>query len=447
MNTFVSEYKSKLKTADEAVRVVKSGDIVDYSFCLNFPYLLDEALAKRKDELSNILVRGGMLLQGYIKIIDADPKGEVFSFNSWHFTGYERKLYSKGLCSYIPMTYHNVPSYYRRYLDVDVAFLPVSPMNNKGYFSVGLTNSATRAICEKAKYVILEVNEKMPFVLGDGARNVIHISEADCIVEGPHPELPEVPVPPATETDAIIADSIVERIPDGATIQLGIGGMPNVIGDHLAESDIKDLGCHTEMIADPYLKLWQHGKLTNKRKTTHKGLSVWNLALGSHELYEWLDMNKEAASYPVDHVNDPGIIAETENLISINNAMQIDLFGQINAESNGPVNISGTGGQLDFLMGAYAGKGSASYICMSSTFTSKDGTVHSRILPTLSPGSIITDPRSLVQNVCTEYGIVNLSGLSTWQRAEAIISIAHPKFRDELIKEAQKMNIWRRSNK
>lgn len=446
MNVY-TEYKAKLKTADEAVKVVKPGDRVDYSFCLNFPYLLDEALAKRKEELHDIYIRGGMLIHGFMKVIEADPKGEVFTYDTWHFSGYERKLYSKGLCSYIPMTYHYMPAYYRKYLESEVAFLPVAPMDDKGYFNVGLTNSATRAILETSKYVILEVNEKMPYACGDGVCNVIHISEVDCIVEGEHCEIPEVPTPPATDVDKKIAEQLVERIPDGSTVQLGIGGMIGIVGDFLAESDVRDLGCHTEMLADPYLKLAKAGKLTNRKKRINRGKSVWNLAIGTKDLYDWVDHNDTLESHPVDYVNNPKVISEMDNLISINNALEVDLFGQVTAESSGIRQISGSGGQIDFLLGAFAAENSTSYICMSSTYKTKDGQVQSRIRPTLLEGTIVTDSRNFVENVCTEYGIVNLAAKSTWQKAEALISIAHPDFREDLIKEAEKMKIWRRSNK
>ena len=215
----------------------------------------------------------------------------------------------------------------------------------------------------------------------------------------------------------------------------------------IAQSDLKDLSVHTEMYVDGFVDMAMAGKITGKHKNLDKGRQVFAFAAGSQKLYDYMDRNPDVMGAPVDYTNDVHVISQIDNFISINNAVDMDLFGQINAESAGIKHISSTGGQLDFAMGAYLSKGGKSFICMSSTVTGKDGTVKSRIVPTLTPGSIATDPRSCVHYVVTEYGMVNMKGLSTWERAEAIIGIAHPQFRDELIAEAEKMHIWRRSNK
>ena len=247
--------------------------------------------------------------------------------------------------------------------------------------------------------------------------------------------------------DLAIANLVVPEIPDGACLQLGIGGMPNAVGSLIAKSDLKDLGVHTEMYVDAFVDIAKAGKITGMNKSIDKGRQVYAFGAGTQKLYDYLDENPQCMSAPVNYTNDIRSISALDNFISINNAVDIDLYGQINAESAGTKQISGAGGQLDFVLGASLSNGGKSFICMSSTFTAKDGTVNSRIRPTLANGSIVTDTRANVHYFVTEYGIVNLKGLSSWQKAEAIISVAHPDFRDQLIAEAEQMKIWKQSNK
>ena len=218
------------------------------------------------------------------------------------------------------------------------------------------------------------------------------------------------------------------------------------MGELIAQSDLKDLGMHTELCTDAYLELYRSGKLTNKKKNIDRGKGVFGCAIGSRDLYEWLDDNPGIAAYPLEYVNRPSVIAQLDNVVSINSCVAVDLYGQVAAESAGSRQISGTGGQLDFLTGASASRGGKAFICMSSVYKGKSGNIHSRILPQFN-GDIITSPRSQVYFIATEYGVVNLEGKSTWERAEDLIHIAHPDFRDELIKEAAERKIWRRSNK
>lgn len=232
---------------------------------------------------------------------------------------------------------------------------------------------------------------------------------------------------------------------DGCCVQLGIGGIPNAVGSLVADSDLRDLGVHTEMYVDAYLKMTKAGKITGKYKNIDKYKQVFSFAMGSQELYEFIDDNPGLASYSVDYTNDPRIIASIDDFVSINACVEVDLFGQVSAESVGTRHISGTGGQLDFVEGAYKSKNGQSFVCMTSTFESKGETI-SRIKPVLTLGSTVTDPRTATHMIVTEYGIVNMKGKSTWQRAEALINVAHPDFRDELIKSAQEMKIWRKSN-
>ena len=439
-------YQQKLTTAEEAVKVVKSGDWVDYGWCTNHPIALDKALTARKDELRDVKVRGGVTMW-MPEIAKAEDAGEHFTWNSWHCSGIDRKIMTKGMGFFSPMRYSELPRFYRENLTVDVAMLQVTPMDSHGNFSFALAASHLADMLEKAKVIILEVNKNMPWVYGlTGCE--INIKDVDYVVEGDNPEVAQLGGGgEPTAVDKAVAELIVPQIPNGACLQLGIGGMPNTIGAMIAQSDLKDLGVHTEMYVDGFVDMAMAGKLTGKNKALDKGRQVYAFAAGSKKLYDYVDRNPDVMAAPVDYTNDVRVLAQLDNFISINNAIDMDLFGQVNAESAGLKHISGTGGQLDFVMGAYLSKGGKSFICMSSTVTGKDGTVKSRIVPTLTPGSICTDPRSCVHYIVTEYGMVNLKGLSTWERAEALISIAHPDFREQLIQDAEKMHIWRRSNK
>lgn len=381
-----------------------------------------------------------------IQAVEQDRERRTFTYNSWHCSGYERKLCDEGLCNYIPMIFRNMASYYRRYLTVNVAMISVAPMDSKGFFNFSMVNCTTRAILDAADLIILEVNEHMPHVYG-GQEDCIHISEVDVVVEGEHKPLAQLPIPPATEIDEKIASLLLPHIPDGATIQLGIGGMPNSVGKLMAESDLKDLGMHTELLSDGFVDLYEAGKLTNSRKTLHRGKGVFGIALGSQRLYDWVGENQGLLSFPMDYVNQPSVMAQMENMISINNCIAIDLYGQVSSESAGTRHISGTGGQLDFSTGAYDAPGGKGFICMTSSYRDKSGNLKSRILPKFTQGDIITTPRTQAFYIVTEYGIVNLAGRSTWERAELLISLAHPDFRDELIAAADKQKIWRNSNR
>ncbi len=446
MTAYLSEYQQKLRTAEEAARLVKNGDWVDYGNALGMPELLDQALAARRDELSDIRVRG-MLAVRPIAVVEADPERKTFHYESWYLAGYERKLCERGLCDFVPMDYGWLPAVYRNHIQVDAAFISVTPMNHAGYFSFSTTNSATKAILEKSKIIVLEVNERLPVIPGLYDEQV-HISEIDFVVEGDHPPLAEFQSPEPTEVDQKIAHQIVEKIEDGSTIELGIGGLPSAVGKFIAQSNLKDLGIHTELLTNSFCDLVESGKITNNKKNINRGKSVWTVALGTQQFYDWAADNTSLLSCPVDYVNSPHIMAQNDKLVTINNCVGVDLLGQIFSESAGYRQISGTGGQLDFLTGGFFSNGGKSFICMTSTyFDKKEDRTKSRIVPALREGEIVTDPRGCGVYMVTEWGIATLIGKTVWERAEALINIAHPDFREELIKEAEAKKIWRKSNR
>ena len=442
-----TEYKKKLVSAPEAARLVKSGDWVDYHFGLGSAVELDRALAARKDELSEVKIRGGMRLAP-AAAVESDPKQEHFIYHSWHLSGYERKLSDRGLAYYIPMIYRNMPLFYRKSLEVDVSFGAVSPMDENGYFNFSLTNSASAAICEKAKKVVVEINEKLP-AIRRGRENGIHISQVDLVVETSSPDLPALDPAPFGEVEDRIAGLIIERLRDGVTIQLGVGALPNAVGALIARSGLKDIGVHTEMLVDAYKDLALAGKITNNLKKIDAGLSVFSFGLGSAAFYDWVrDNADQLCSCPINYVNDPSIIAANENVATINNCLEVDLRGQVSSETAGHRQISGTGGQLDFVTGGYLASEGQSFICLTSTYYDKgEGRHKSRIRADLPLGSVVTDPRSQAHLLVTEWGLADLAGRSLWERAERLINIAHPDFRDELIKDAQRLGLWRRSNR
>ena len=442
---YQAQYKSKLTTPDQAVKLVKSGDWVDYTWCTNHPVALDAALAARKDELTDVKIRGGVTMW-MPEIAKAEDAGNHFAWHSWHCSGVDRKIIAKGMGWFSPIRYSELPRYYRENVDVDVVMMQVPPMDEHGNFSLSLAPSHLYDICSRAKNIIVEVNKNLPVVYGL-CKTEINIDQVTYVVEGDDPPVAQLGSSAPSEVDKAVANLIVPQIPNGACLQLGIGGMPNAVGAMIAQSDLKDLGVHTEMYVDGFVDIAMAGKINGKNKNLDYGRQVFAFAAGSQKLYDYVNRNPDVMGATVDYTNDVRVIAQLDKFISINNAVDLDLFGQVNAESAGTKHISGTGGQLDFVMGAYLSNGGKSFICLSSTMTAKDGTVKSRIVPTLTPGSIATDPRSCVQYIVTEYGMVNLKGLSTWERAEALISIAHPDFREELIAEAEKMHIWRRTNK
>lgn len=435
----LEKYRNKIKSPAEAAKVVKSGDWVDFGFGNGFPELFDEALAARRDELQDVKIRGGLVYRPIIHTIDCDPDRKHFQYYSWHLGGYERKMFTAGRLQFVPMLLRLLPEMYRDYLRVDVAVVPVSKPDEQGYCGLGLANFCWKTIMEKARTVIFEVNENMPCFQGVDGSHRVSLDEADIIMEGQHGPLCTSSYRTPSEADLQIARNVVAEIPNGATLSLGVGTIPFTIAQMLAQSDREDLGCHTGTISDAFLALYKAGKLTNAKKEVKTGLNTWNLASGSQELYDWLQENPQLF-YPaeLDYVHNPRVIEKISNYISINGGVQLDLMGQENAESVGTRQLSGVGGQLDFLEGAFLSRGGAGYICIESSRVDKKGVRHSNIVPAIAAGSAISGPRALIQNVATEYGVAHLTGLSLKERAQAMIAVAHPDFRAELQEYAAK---------
>ena len=406
---------------------------LDYGVGLCQPDVFDKALAARKDELENVKIRSCLSMRPRA-VVECDPDGKHFFLFSWHFSGYDRKRHDSGRCHYMPLNLGEVPDYYRRFLNpVDVAVLKTCPMDENGYFNFSASNIWHRAVIESARMVIVEVSPSLPYVYGE--ENGVHVSEVDYIVEGDNDPPPELPNPQPNEVDRAVARRITAEIEDGACLQVGIGGMPNAVCTLLLESGVRDLGIHTEMLTDGIAELYKEGRITGCRKTLDPGKIVFTFALGSKEMYTAADRNTDFSCCPVDYTNSPHIIMRNDRVVSINNTTQIDLQGQAASESDGHRHISGTGGQLQFVRGAYASKGGKSFICLASTYC-KYNEPRSRIVLNLTPGNIVTTPRSDVMYVVTEYGLVNLKGKSVAERALALISIAHPIFREQLEREA-----------
>lgn len=437
---YEEEYRRKLISAEEAARLVKSNMWVDYGSMLSFPSLIDDELAKRATELESVKIRGCYPMKEP-EILKTDIRGEHFIYNDWHFSYFSRRYHNMGCCSYIPYNLGEGPELYLNLSAhrPDVAFMEVTNMNRQGFFNFG-TVEKNKAICDVAETVVVEVNKSMPWLLG-GYDECIHISRVDYIVENGKFGIYELPFIKVTEADRLIAKRVAELIEDESTIQLGIGGLPNEVGRMLVEHGTKDIGIHTEVFTESMMDMFEAGVITNRKKKLNSGKAVCSIVVGSRRLYDFIDHNTMIAGFPSNYTNNPYIIAQNPKQISINSAIEIDLQGQVSSESYGYRHISGSGGQLQFTRGAYASPGGKSIICLPSTYKDESGKVRSRIVVSFSPGTIVTVPRTDVSYIVTESGVVNLKGKTVWERAKAIISIAHPDFRDELEEQARKFNI------
>ena len=420
-------------SASEAAALVQSGSWIDYSAVLAQPDEFDAALALRRDELTGVKIRNCLSTRPRA-VLECDPEGAHFQMINLHYSGYDRRKSDAGSTSYLPVNLGEIPDYYRRFIDpVDIVVVKTGPMDASGWFNFGLANLWHRAIIERAKCVIVEETPGWPHALG--SQNGVHVSEVDYIIAGNNLPPAELPSAAPTEVDRAVARFIMPEITDGACLQIGIGGMPNVVCSLLRDSGVKDLGIHTEMLTDGIVDLYQDGRVTGRLKTLDPGKITYSFALGTAKLYQAVDNNPDFHCCPVDYTNLPHNIMQNDHVVSINNTTQIDLQGQAASESDGLRHISGTGGQLQFVRGGYASKGGKSFICLASTYD-KRGERRSRIVLNLTQGNIVTTPRSDMMYVVTEYGITNLKGKSVPERAKALISLAHPDFREGLEREA-----------
>lgn len=452
MSTYMDEYRSKLITAEQAARLVPSNSIIDYGMFATKPVDFDQALGKRAgDGLENVSVRGTGTVLPVPEVIKGDPQQLTFQYFCWYYTMIDRTAGDYGLVCHNPFNYHEAtllaysPDFSALWPDVWCA--QVTPMDKAGCFNFGLGNSHNRGLALNSKIAIVEVNENLPYCLG-GNDEYMHISEIDYIIEGSNS--PIFCTPPAaspTPEERKIATQIVEEIVDGSCVQIGIGSLPTLIGNMIADSDLKDLGVQSEMFCDPYVRMYEAGKITNAKKAFDINKSTYSFCLGTQETYDFLDRNPRLASCTVNYTNDPSMLARQDNMMTINNILEVDLLSQVCSESSGLRQISGTGGQLDFVIGAFHSRGGKSFLAFSSTYKDKEGKMHSRIKPLLTPGAAITVPRTQVQYLVTEYGKANMKAKSVWGRAESLINLAHPDFRDELLNSAKEMKIWSRTNR
>jgi acyl-CoA hydrolase len=441
--SFEAEYKKKLISVQEAAQLVQSGDRLHLGGGANIATIIDRYVARRKDELQNVYFQTYIDTASY-DMCACDPEKQVFQWQSGFLLGPVRSLSKdRGIGVYIPEAWHTAPDTYRNYLHFNKYYAVTAPMDAYGYFNFGLTTGHSKAISEVSDTVIAVVRKDMPTVFG-GREEGIHISDVDYIVEDDETETFCLPSIPIQDADEMIAANILEAglIQNGSTIQIGIGGLPNAVLESVKNAGITDCGLHTEMLTEKMLDLIEQGVVTNRQKTMDKYKSVFTFALGSSRLYQHIHKNPAFAAYPVNYTNHPRVIARQPRLFSLNSTAQIDLTGQAASEQvpvrERPLQISGTGGQLDFIMGAWLtedGQG-ASVLSLYSTYKNE-----SRIVPLLDMGANVTAPRSLVQYVATEWGVANLRGLSNTERARALIAIAHPDFRYELNREAEKLGV------
>ena len=429
-------------SAEAAAALVRSGDWLDYGAGLAQPDAFDKALARRVGELRNVGIRGCLSLRPRA-VVESDLQREHFSFFNWHLGGYDRKQSDAGLQNYIPCNLGEIPDYYRRFIDPpDVMVIKTCPVDAHGYFNFSAANLWHGAVASRAKVVIVEVDPALPYL--HGIDNGLHSSQVDYVIDSDGQPLPELPNPAPTDADRAVARLIAAEIEDGACLQIGIGAMPNAVCSLLIESGVRNLGVHTEMLTDGIIDLYRAGVVTGSAKTVHPGKIVCSFGLGSKATYDSIHDNPDISCQPVDMTNLPHLIIQNDRLTAINNTTQMDLQGQAASESDGHRHISGTGGQLQFIRGAYASNGGKSFLCMSSTYE-RNGDRRSRVVVSLTPGNIATAPRSDMMYVVTEFGLVNLKGKSIPERAKAMISLAHPDFRDDLEREARANGLIPRS--
>jgi acyl-CoA hydrolase len=432
MHSAYQQYTDKRCTAAEALEQLRDGDTIIVPTGVGEPPALLTALSEQRRHWSGIRVAQILAMRkfGYF---DQETAAHV-RHAALFFGGASRAAGQGGWCDFIPNYFSEIPALIERgYMPSDVVFAMASPMSEQGYFSLSLGTDYTMAAVAKARAVILEVNPNVPFAHGQCH---IHISQVTAVVESSDPIL-EVGLPKIGAVQEAIGKYVADMIDDGATLQIGYGGIPDAVVMQLSSKH--DLGVHTEMIGDGILTLVEAGAITNRKKTFMPGKMVATFALGSNKLYQFMHQNPMLEMHPVNFTNDPYLAGQNDNLMSINASLQVDLLGQCGSESIAHLPYSGTGGQVDFVRAANRSRGGKSFIVLPST--AKDNTI-SRIVPTLTPGTHATTSKNDVNYVVTEYGVAQLRGKSAKQRAQELIAIAHPDFRAELREAANRMCVF-----
>lgn len=428
-------YQSHVTTADEAIKSIKSNSRLFLTGNVSVPKTLLAALVKRAPELENVEICQALTV-GPADYVNPDMQGHL-RVNTMFISHNVRKAVHEGRVDFTPVLLSEFTLLFKNgYLPLDAALIHVSPPDEHGFCSLGVEVGLTKTPAESAKMIIAEVNEKMPRTLGD---SFIHVSRLTHIVPVSYP-IVEMSMAEESDSEVVerIAGYIAELIPDGATMQMGIGAIPDAVLKYLFNK--RDLGIHTELFSEGVIDLVDAGVLTNARKTIHPGKIVAGFILGTKRLYNWVDDNPLIEFHRTEYVNDPFIIAQNDRMVAINSAIEVDLTGQVCADSIGPRLYSGVGGQLDFIYGASRSKGGVPIIAIPSTSTLRDGTVLSKIAPMLKQGAGVVTSRNHVRYVVTEYGVAALYGKTIRQRAQALISIAHPEFRADLEKQARALN-------
>jgi len=427
---WIDQYKAKVVQAVEAVEAIQSGNRVFLTGNCSVPQVILDALVKRAPSIHNVEICHALTL-GSAAYVEPEMKGHL-KVNSLFIGHNVRKAVQEGRADFTPVLLSEFPLLFKNgYLPLDVAMVHLSPPDEHGFCSFGVEVGLSKSIAESAHIIIAEVNEQMPRTLGD---SFIHVNKIDYFVPVDY-DLPEVPMGGGERNDVVetIAQNIAGLIPDGATMQMGIGAIPDAVLKHLY--DKKDLGVHTELFSDGVIDLVDAGVLTNAQKTLHPGKIIAGFILGTKNLYEWSHNNPLIEFHRTEYVNDPFVIAQNEKMVAINSAIEVDLTGQVCADSIGHKLYSGVGGQLDFIYGASRSKGGVPIIALPSKAKN-----YSRIVPMLKPGAGVVTTRNHIHYVVTEFGIAKLYGKTIRQRTQALINISHPMFRDELTQKAKELH-------
>jgi 4-hydroxybutyrate CoA-transferase len=435
MMDWTSIYKSRIVSAEEAVQCIKSNTRIFLTGNVSVPQKCLAALVEHAPNLENVEICQALTI-GSADYVKPEMEGHL-RVNTLFISHNVRKAVQEGRADFTPVLLSEFPLLFKRgHLPLDVAIIHVSPPDEHGFCSLGVEVGLTKSPAETAKLVIAEVNQQMPRTLGD---SFMHVSRLNYIVPVNYP-IPEMPMSEEGNSEVVekIAGYIAELIPDGATMQLGIGAIPDAVLKFLHNK--KDLGVHSELFSDGVIELVNAGVLTNARKTLHPGKIIAGFMLGTRTLYKWADDNPLIEFHRTEYVNDPFVIAQNERMVAINSAIEVDLTGQVCADSIGPKLYSGVGGQFDFIYGASRSKGGVPIIALPSMTTLRDGTPITRIAAMLKQGAGVVTSRNHVRYVVTEYGVADLYGKTIRQRAGQLINIAHPDFRADLEKQAKELH-------